>query len=155
MTSLHYITGGNKRRGRRGESRFHRHLISSLHTFADLYLHFLFNPIQLCFILQFNPSMADNKQLNHEEASPLLHQHQHQHQPQPKTEATPQELLLGWTADGHPLGHGSVVGQPMPRAPWNSSICACLGQNDDFCSSDLEVCKSLSLSYGLIPFGEF
>ncbi|KAJ1395965.1 putative cell number regulator 8-like [Sesbania bispinosa] len=55
------------------------------------------------------------KQLNQEEASPLLHQQQPQ---QPKTEQpTPPEFLLGWTADGLPLGHGSVVGQPMAELP--------------------------------------
>uniref|UniRef100_A0A2P2JEU0 Cell number regulator 8 n=1 Tax=Rhizophora mucronata TaxID=61149 RepID=A0A2P2JEU0_RHIMU len=45
-----------------------------------------------------------------------------------------------WTADGLPLGHGSVVGEPMGRSHWNSGILACLGRNDEFCSSDLEVC---------------
>lgn len=85
--------------------------------------------------------MADNKKLNHEEeeeeANPLLHQHQSKHEP------THQDLHFGWTADGLPLPHGSVMGQPIPRSPWNSSVCACLGQTDHFCSSDLEVCKSL------------
>ncbi|ONI03127.1 hypothetical protein PRUPE_6G240600 [Prunus persica] len=46
----------------------------------------------------------------------------------------------GWTADGLPLGHGSVMGEPMGRAQWDSGLLACLGRNDDFCSSDLEVC---------------
>lgn len=41
-----------------------------------------------------------------------------------------------WAADGLP------VGGPVGRAQWNSSIFACLGRNDEFCSSDLEVCKS-------------
>ncbi|KAI7998811.1 Cell number regulator 8 [Camellia lanceoleosa] len=45
-----------------------------------------------------------------------------------------------WTADGLPLGHGSVMGEPMRRAPWDSSLFACLGRSDEFCSSDLEVC---------------
>ncbi|KAF6134680.1 hypothetical protein GIB67_002081 [Kingdonia uniflora] len=45
----------------------------------------------------------------------------------------------GWTADGLPLGHGSVVGEPVGRVQWNSSILACLGRNDEFCSSDVEV----------------
>jgi hypothetical protein len=83
--------------------------------------------------------MAEDKKLNQEEeASPLLQQ-------QPKAEqqqTTHQELFHGWTADGLPMGHGSVMGQPIPRSQWNSSICACLGQSDHFCSSDLEVCKS-------------
>ncbi|KAJ9694503.1 hypothetical protein PVL29_010137 [Vitis rotundifolia] len=47
---------------------------------------------------------------------------------------------FGWTADGLPLGHGSVVGEPMGRTQWDSSLFACLGRNDEFCSSDLEVC---------------
>uniref|UniRef100_A0A803PB71 Uncharacterized protein n=1 Tax=Cannabis sativa TaxID=3483 RepID=A0A803PB71_CANSA len=46
----------------------------------------------------------------------------------------------GWTADGLPLGHGSVVGEPIRRNQWDSSLFACLGRNDEFCSSDLEVC---------------
>ncbi|KAK4757688.1 hypothetical protein SAY87_018989 [Trapa incisa] len=39
-----------------------------------------------------------------------------------------------WAADGLP------VREPVGRAQWNSSIIACLGRNDEFCSSDLEVC---------------
>ncbi len=52
----------------------------------------------------------------------------------------------GWTADGLPaMGDGgvNVMGQPVTaatRAHWDSSLCACLGRNDEFCSSDLEVC---------------
>lgn len=49
---------------------------------------------------------------------------------------------FGWTADGLPLIQGSVIGEPMGRSQWNSSILACLGRNDEFCSSDIEVCKS-------------
>ncbi|KAK6942838.1 PLAC8 motif-containing protein [Dillenia turbinata] len=45
-----------------------------------------------------------------------------------------------WTANGMPLGHGSVMGEPMGRAQWNSDLFACLGRNDHFCGSDLEVC---------------
>ena len=54
----------------------------------------------------------------------------------------PQKSLaaVGWTANGLPLGHGSVMGEPMGRTQWDSSLCACLGRNDEFCSSDLEVC---------------
>ncbi|XWS66914.1 hypothetical protein CRYUN_Cryun05aG0241500 [Craigia yunnanensis] len=47
---------------------------------------------------------------------------------------------FGWTADGLPLVHGSVVGEPMGRSQWDSSLLACLGRNDEFCSSDIEVC---------------
>lgn len=55
---------------------------------------------------------------------------------------SPETVQIGWTADGLPLGHASVVGEPMrDRAYWDSSLCACLGRNDEFCSSDLEVCE--------------
>ncbi|KAL7189602.1 hypothetical protein ACSBR1_039282 [Camellia fascicularis] len=47
---------------------------------------------------------------------------------------------LYWTADGLPLGNGSVMGEPLRRAQWDSSLFAFLGRNDEFCSSDLEVC---------------
>ncbi|KAF3777760.1 Cell number regulator 8 [Nymphaea thermarum] len=50
------------------------------------------------------------------------------------------ETSVGWTADGLPLGHASVVGEPVTRSQWNSSLFACLGRNDEFCSSDIEVC---------------
>ncbi|KAK9733447.1 hypothetical protein RND81_04G068100 [Saponaria officinalis] len=44
----------------------------------------------------------------------------------------------GWAADGLPL---SVLGHPVVgRAPWASGFCSCLGNNDHFFSSDLEVC---------------
>lgn len=49
-----------------------------------------------------------------------------------------------WTAEGTPLGIGSVVGEPIRRSQWDSSLFACLGRNDDFCSSDIEVCESQS-----------
>ncbi|KAG8479893.1 hypothetical protein CXB51_029572 [Gossypium anomalum] len=45
---------------------------------------------------------------------------------------------FGWTVNGLPLGH--VVGEPMGRSQWNSSLFACCGRNDKFCSSDIEVC---------------
>ncbi|MBA0824174.1 hypothetical protein Goarm_020856 [Gossypium armourianum] len=52
---------------------------------------------------------------------------------------------FGWTADGLPLVHRSVVGEPLGRSQWNSSLLACLGRNDEFCSSDIEVCLLGSL----------
>ncbi|KAF2312041.1 hypothetical protein GH714_027850 [Hevea brasiliensis] len=57
----------------------------------------------------------------------------------------------GWTANGLPLNHASVVGQPMGRAQWDSSVFACLGRNDEFCSSDLEVSmlRDLDLAWNL------
>jgi hypothetical protein len=45
----------------------------------------------------------------------------------------------GWPADGLPLGHGSVVGEPMGRTHWDSSLFDCFG--------DLEVCESFILFY--------
>nr|KAJ0201470.1 hypothetical protein LSAT_V11C600310510 [Lactuca sativa] len=53
--------------------------------------------------------------------------------------------VYGWTADGLPLTNGgaNVMGEPMPRAQWDSGLFACLGRNDEFCSSDLEVCEFL------------
>ncbi|ESR42071.1 cell number regulator 8 [Citrus sinensis] len=56
-----------------------------------------------------------------------------------KSEA-PASAGYDWTANGLPLGHGSVMGEPMGRSLWDSSLFACLGRNDEFCSSDLEVC---------------
>lgn len=53
---------------------------------------------------------------------------------------------IGWTANGLPLVHGSVVGEPMGRSPWDSSLFDCLGRND-FSSTDIEVCKSLYTYY--------
>ncbi|KAE8647386.1 cell number regulator 8 [Cucumis sativus] len=44
-----------------------------------------------------------------------------------------------WTADGLPV-HGSVLGEPIGRAQWETDLCACIGRHDEFCSSDLEVC---------------
>ncbi|KAJ0087982.1 hypothetical protein Patl1_32061 [Pistacia atlantica] len=52
----------------------------------------------------------------------------------------PEFGVYGLTAKGLPLTHGSVMGEPMGRTQWDSSLCACLGRNDEFCSSDLEVC---------------
>ncbi|KAL3642554.1 hypothetical protein CASFOL_013369 [Castilleja foliolosa] len=47
----------------------------------------------------------------------------------------PAAVSIGWTADGLP------VGEPITeRAQWDSDLFSCLGRNDEFCSSDLEVC---------------
>ncbi|CAN0926843.1 Cell number regulator 8 [Linum grandiflorum] len=78
-----------------------------------------------------------------QESSPLLNKTLQDQEEEPKSAAPAQECSAahhGWTANGLPLGHGSVVGEPMGRAQWDSGICDCLGRNDDFCSSDLEVC---------------
>ncbi|KAM7264840.1 hypothetical protein ACFE04_002523 [Oxalis oulophora] len=50
-------------------------------------------------------------------------------------------VVAGWTANGMPIRHGTVVSRDnMPREQWDSSIITCLGRHDEFCSSDLEVC---------------
>ena len=88
--------------------------------------------------------MASEKQHNLEETSPLLHQQQPpKHSDNPEAgppPPPPPHFPDDWTADGLPVGHSSGLGEPMGRTPWNSSLCACVGQNDHFCSSDLEVC---------------
>lgn len=72
-----------------------------------------------------------------EEGSPLLPKQEET----AKGEAVPEQReTVGWTVDGLPVGHGNVVGSPVSRSQWNSSLLACLGRNDEFCSSDLEVC---------------
>ncbi|KAK9920860.1 hypothetical protein M0R45_029400 [Rubus argutus] len=106
--------------------------------------------------------MASNRERNvQEESNPLLSSHQQFEEPQKEAEkpakaapaTQPDEKSpvqmgqvngggngCGWTADGLPLTHGSVVGEPLGRNPWDSDLLACLGRNDEFCSSDLEVC---------------
>eukprot|EP00249_Psilotum_nudum_P013310 c24273_g1_i1 orf=171-827(+) len=42
--------------------------------------------------------------------------------------------------EGVPLHPGTVVGSSVSRTPWSTGLCACMGSNDEFCSSDLEVC---------------
>ncbi|KAG6427407.1 hypothetical protein SASPL_111651 [Salvia splendens] len=50
-------------------------------------------------------------------------------------------IPVGWTADGLP------VSEPMmERTHWDSGLFSCLGRNDQFCSSDLEVCLLGSLA---------
>lgn len=81
-----------------------------------------------------------------EEGSPLLPKQEES----VKEENIPkQEEGAGWTVDGLPLGHGNVVGAPVSRSQWDSPLFACLGRNDEFCSSDLEVCKFEFISYNL------
>lgn len=63
-----------------------------------------------------------------------------------KSEA-PASAGYDWTANGLPLGHGSVMGEPLGRSLWDSSLFACLGRNDEFCSSDLEVCESFIIIF--------
>ncbi|KAL5711377.1 hypothetical protein ACHQM5_021841 [Ranunculus cassubicifolius] len=93
-----------------------------------------------------------------EESSPLLkpqHEKTQESAPAPMKSTVEEKSSLikcgvedEWTVDGHPLGHGgSVVGEPVGRNQWNSSLFSCFGRNDEFCSSDLEVC----LIGGLAP----
>lgn len=71
-------------------------------------------------------------QVDHEEASPLL--------APSADEKLPTEATKG-CADGVPVVMGEPVSGPaVPRESWDSGILSCLGRNDDFCSSDLEVC---------------
>ncbi|WCJ34561.1 Cell number regulator 8 [Euphorbia peplus] len=103
-----------------------------------------------------NDGNFENGDENREESSPLLSKTLEETVKKPPTtvkivdgEAKSEKLApigelgraeFGWTADGLPLGHGSVVGEPMGRAQWSSGLFSCLGRNDEFCSSDLEVC---------------
>lgn len=50
--------------------------------------------------------------------------------------APPPAVSTGWTADGLPVGDLTVQ-----RSQWESGIFSCLGKNDEFYSSDLEVCE--------------
>ncbi|CAI0426925.1 unnamed protein product [Linum tenue] len=80
---------------------------------------------------------------DHEESSPLLNKMNTNEEQTAKWTVVDQggsTAENGWMANGLPLGHGSVVGEPMGRAQWDSGICAWFGRNDEFCSSDLEVC---------------
>nr|GMD33284.1 cell number regulator 8-like [Ipomoea batatas] len=69
--------------------------------------------------------------------------------PPPEADAVkppPAVIPVGWTANGLPLRY-SVTGESVAaRAQWDSGLCACLGRNDEFCSSDLEVCLLGSLA---------
>lgn len=97
------------------------------------------------FLGKKNP-MANTKEA--EESSPLLKVSdeaapESMEKPSPAAAAPePQEKAPPFVADEPPVwgGIGTVVGEPVGRAQWNSSLFACLGRNDEFCSSDLEVC---------------
>lgn len=55
-----------------------------------------------------------------------------------KTEVKASEAVCGY-----PVGpDGVVVGEPvpMPRQPWSTPVLGCLGNNDEFCLSDMQVC---------------
>ncbi|GKV12248.1 hypothetical protein SLEP1_g23420 [Rubroshorea leprosula] len=44
-------------------------------------------------------------------------------------------VRYSWAPEGLPLGHANVA-----RGQWGSCLFACLGRNDEYCCSDLEVC---------------
>ncbi|XP_020578201.1 cell number regulator 8 [Phalaenopsis equestris] len=95
-----------------------------------------------------------------EEAAPLLHPEAHNadsvflavpqpRAPPPAVSPAPSTVVdcgekgsSKWTAEGVPLvfAHGSIVGEPLVRDQWDSGLFSCLGRNDEFCSTDLEVC---------------
>uniref|UniRef100_A0A0E0MRK5 Cell number regulator 8 n=1 Tax=Oryza rufipogon TaxID=4529 RepID=A0A0E0MRK5_ORYRU len=86
---------------------------------------------------------ADDANHRHEEASPLLPpgggggggKKLHQSPPPSPPEAAK------CCADGVPVVMGEPLGAPAPpRESWNSGVLSCLGRNDEFCSSDVEVC---------------
>lgn len=74
------------------------------------------------------PQAKDEKSAASQDAAATVH----------PEKQSPAAIPMGWTADGLPLRY-SVVGEAA-RSQWDSSLFACLGRNDDFCSSDLEVC---------------
>lgn len=79
---------------------------------------------------------------NHEESSPLLPAAAGTADEKPTQVAAPEAAKP--YADGVPV----VMGEPVaahafsgvPRESWSSGIVSCLGRNDEFCGSDLEVC---------------
>lgn len=94
---------------------------------------------------------------DHEESSPLLKANDTKicSKGDAKTasiESPPAAEEYGWTADGLPVSHGSVIGEPIGRNQWNSGLFSCLGRNDEFCSSDLEVCEYL-LFFSFVEIG--
>ncbi|XP_010920906.1 cell number regulator 8 [Elaeis guineensis] len=78
---------------------------------------------------------------NQEEANPLL---------QPRPDAAPNagdssspatvKRPARWAEIEPPIGRRSVVREPVARNQWSSGLFYCLGRNDEFWSSDLEVC---------------
>ncbi|PNS98626.1 hypothetical protein POPTR_016G087200v4 [Populus trichocarpa] len=78
-----------------------------------------------------------------EESSPLLKKNLEDNDKKPakvSADAKTATAEYGCTVNGLPLIHGSVMGEPMGRTQWDSCLFCCLGRNDEFCSSDLEVC---------------
>lgn len=108
-----------------------------------------------------NPANSDNGK-DCEESNPLLNNGLEENIKKPATNVADEKAVsksqvpelgrpeFGWTADGLPLSHGSVVGESMGRTQWRSGLLSCMGRNDEFCSSDLEVCKSSFLLCDII-----
>lgn len=108
--------------------------------------------IDLALISKHNMAAEDSREAQrgdeHEESSPLLQGKENDGKICSKGDAKAASLVpppaaeeYGWTADGLPVSQGSVIGEPIRRNQWNSGLFTCLGRNDEFCSSDLEVCE--------------
>lgn len=54
----------------------------------------------------------------------------------------PPPVPIGWTVDGVPVGDPTVV-----KAQWETGLFSCLGKNDEFYSSDVEVCEFFSIFF--------
>ena len=77
---------------------------------------------------------ADDNHGHEEEASPLLAP-----PPADEKQTPPTQYPAKGCANGVPV----VMGEPVAAPPWESwdtGVLSCLGRNDDFCSSDIEVC---------------
>ncbi|GAB4833729.1 Cell number regulator 8 [Ancistrocladus abbreviatus] len=109
------------------------------------------NNIEESSPLLVNPELADTKtvkvvgeELKKNDASPPSPPPPPSQRVKPVVESTQMDSQMiaesyGWTANGLPLG--VVRGQPLAgRTRWDSSLLSCLGRQDEFCSSDVEVC---------------
>ncbi|KAG8374251.1 hypothetical protein BUALT_Bualt11G0111900 [Buddleja alternifolia] len=80
---------------------------------------------------------------NYEESNPLLPKQEQEADKKDETKPSdkhggappPAAVPIGWTADGLPVGDSM-----MRRSRWESGVLSCIGRNDEFYSSDLEVC---------------
>ncbi|OIT34170.1 hypothetical protein A4A49_53150 [Nicotiana attenuata] len=95
---------------------------------------------------------------NNEESNPLLSPEVKDELKKPNNKpiissaasAIPATFPMRWNADGLPMGHG-VVGVTN-RAQWDFGLCACFGRNDEFCSSDIEVCVDSRFRFVILVF---
>ncbi|KAF0920758.1 hypothetical protein E2562_036842 [Oryza meyeriana var. granulata] len=87
---------------------------------------------------------------NHEEASPFLPQAGAGDKLPPSSPPPPPAPEAAkCCADGVPVVMGSPLAAPaggVLQESWNSGLLSCLGRNDEFCSSDIEVCTCISPS---------